>query len=80
MVSVMSGTAPTGLSVGDTLPETTGYRLKRRLLGPALTNDQLAHERLTKKLALGVLSSDCISSSAYGTEEILLVLLPLFGL
>ncbi|MDX6229432.1 MAG: hypothetical protein QOI76_2822, partial [Frankiales bacterium] len=80
MVSVMSRTAPTGLSVGETLPETTGYRLKRKLLGPALTNDQLAHERLTKKLALGVLSSDCISSSAYGTEEILLVLLPLFGL
>ncbi|MDX6207900.1 MAG: hypothetical protein QOE24_291 [Frankiales bacterium] len=80
MVSVMSRTAPTGLSVGDTLPETTGYRLKRKLLGPALTNDQLAHERLTKKLALGVLSSDCISSSAYGTEEILLVLIPLFGI
>ena len=66
--------------MGVTLPETTGYRLKRKLLGPALTNDQLAHERLTKKLALGVLSSDCISSSAYGTEEILLVLLPLFGI
>ena len=27
-----------------------------------------------------MLSSDCISSSAYGTEEILLVLLPMFGL
>jgi amino acid transporter len=80
MVSVMSGTAPVGLSVGELLPETTGYRLKRKLLGPALTTDQLGHERLTKKLALGVLSSDCISSSAYGTEEILLVLLPLFGI
>ena len=80
MVSVLSGTAPTGLSVGDSLPETTGYRIKRKLLGPALTNDQLGHQRLTKKLALGVLSSDCISSSAYGTEEILVVLLPMFGI
>jgi amino acid transporter len=81
MASVMSRTAPpSGLFVGESLPETLGYRLKRRFLGPALTNDQLAHERLTKKLALGVLSSDCISSSAYGTEEILLILLPLFGI
>ena len=80
MVSVLDGTAPAPLAVGVTLPETAGYRLKRKLLGPALTNDQLAHERLTKKLALGVLSSDCISSSAYGSEEILLILLPLFGI
>ena len=34
MVSVLSGTAPAGLSVGDALPETLGYRLKRKLLGP----------------------------------------------
>ena len=27
-----------------------------------------------------MLSSDCISSSAYGTEEMLIVLLPAFGL
>ena len=80
MVSVLSGTAPSGLSVDVSLPETSGYRLKRKLLGPALTNDQLEHERLSKRLALGVLSSDCISSSAYGTEEILIVLLPTFGL
>src|SRR5690242_2200669 len=80
MVSVLSGTAPTSLDVEVRLPETTGYRFKRKVLGPPLTNDQLAHERLSKKLALGVLSSDCISSSAYGTEEILLILLPLFGI
>ena len=80
MVSVLSGTAPAGLEVDVALPETTGYRLKSKFLGPPLTNDQLAHERLTKKLALGVLSSDCISSTAYGSEEILIVLLPLFGI
>jgi amino acid transporter len=57
------------------VPETLGYRLKRRLLGPPLINDQLQHERLSNPIALGVLSPDCISSSAYGTEEMLIELL-----
>ena len=63
-----------------TMPETVGYRLKRRLLGAPLTNDQLKDERLSKTLALGVLAPDCISSSAYGTEEILIELLPFAAL
>ncbi len=58
------------------LREPLNYRLKRRLLGPPLTNDQLGDERLSKKVALGVLAPDCISSSAYGTEQILVELLP----
>ena len=57
------------------VPETLGYRVKRRLLGPPLINDQLQHERLSTPIALGVLSPDCISSSAYGTEEMLIELL-----
>jgi hypothetical protein len=40
----------------------------------------LGEQRLTRPLALGVLSPDGISSSAYGTEEILIALLPLAGL
>jgi amino acid transporter len=56
------------------------YTVKRRLLGPPLVNEQLGEQRLSKKLALGVLSPDGISSSAYGTEEILIELLPLFGI
>src|SRR5450631_673342 len=72
--------APAALAGSADLPERLGYRLKRWALGPPLTTDQLQHERLSKKLALGVLSSDCISSSAYGSEEILLILLPMFGL
>ena len=64
------------LSRGDDLPETFSYSLKRRLLGPPLVNDQLGEERLSKPLALGVLSPDGISSSAYGSEEILIELLP----
>jgi amino acid transporter len=62
------------------LPETFSYTLKRKLLGPPLTNDQLGEQRLSKKIALGVLSPDGISSSAYGTEEMLIELLPVFGL
>ena len=62
------------------LPETVTYRLKRLLLGKPLVNASLHEEKLSKKSALGVLSSDCISSSAYGSEEMLIVLLPIFGL
>ena len=63
------------LTRGDNVPETFSYGLKRRLLGPPLVNDQLGEERLSKPLALGVLCPDGISSSAYGTEEILIELL-----
>ncbi len=59
---------------GD-LAEGLGYTLKRRLLGKPLINEQLGEQRLTKTLALGVLSPDGISSSAYGTEEILIELM-----
>ena len=62
------------------LPERFTYRFKRKVLGAPLVSAQLTHERLSKKAALGVLSSDCISSSAYGTEEMLIVLLAVFGM
>ncbi|MBO0788898.1 MAG: DNA-binding protein, partial [Actinobacteria bacterium] len=61
-------------------PEGLWYAVKRRLLGPPLVNAELGEQRLSKPLALGVLSPDGISSSAYGTEEILIGLLPLFGI
>ena len=63
------------LGGGNGLPETFSYSVKRRLLGPPLVNEQLGEERLSVPLALGVLSPDGISSSAYGTEEILIELL-----
>ncbi|MBK8734107.1 MAG: amino acid permease [Actinomycetales bacterium] len=62
------------------VPEDRGYQIKEALLGKALTNDAVEDEKLSKTLALGVLSSDCISSSAYGSEMMLLVMLPLFGM
>jgi len=49
--------------------------LKRWLVGDPLTTAQAAHERLSKTLALAIFSSNNISSVAYATEEILLVLI-----
>ena len=58
-----------GATDGD-IRESFGYSVKRRLLGPPMVNEQLNQERLSRPLALGVLSCDGISSAAYGTEEI----------
>jgi amino acid transporter len=49
-------------------------KLKRLVVGKALRTEQAIHERLSKKVALAVFSSDALSSTAYATEEILLVL------
>jgi amino acid transporter len=47
---------------------------KRLLVGrPLSTHDELSH-RLPKRIALTVFSSDALSSTAYATDEILLVL------
>jgi amino acid transporter len=62
------------------LNDPISYKLKRLLLGNPLNRHTLSHQRLSKRFALGVLSSDCISSSAYGSEQILLALIPAFGL
>src|ERR1700761_956249 len=61
-------------------PDPFWYTAKTKLLGPPLVNEQLGEQRLSKPLALGVLSPDGISSSAYGTEEILCALLPMAGM
>jgi amino acid transporter len=66
--------------MGTPLPESRAYRLKRRLLGPPLISDQLHTQRLGKPTALAVLSSDVMSSSAYATEQILRILIPVGGL
>ncbi|MFI2410628.1 APC family permease [Streptomyces sp. NPDC018947] len=55
------------------------YRVKRRLLGKPLTTERVSREKLGNRTALGVLASDCISSSAYGSEQILRVLVPAVG-
>ena len=59
-------------------PETPAGRawadVRHFLLGRALATSELGHERLSKVKALAIFSSDNLSSSAYATEEILLVL------
>src|SRR4051812_16882260 len=49
--------------------------VKRALVGDPLRSEQAAHEKLNNKTALAVFSSDALSSVAYSTEAILLVLL-----
>jgi amino acid transporter len=71
---------PVALQDHAHLKDSLSYKIKRRLLGGALNRHTLSHQRLDKKYALGILSSDCISSSAYGSEQILIALLPAFGL
>src|SRR6476660_6132671 len=49
-------------------------RLRAFVFGRPLSNEDELEERLSKKKALAIFSSDAISSSAYATEEILRVL------
>src|ERR1700742_1988899 len=53
---------------------------KRIFLGKPLISDDLEGEKLSNPVALGALSPDAISSTAYGTEQILIELLPAAGL
>lgn len=50
---------------------------KRILVGRPLATEEEHQHRLPKRTALAVFASDAISSTAYATEEILLVLVPL---
>ncbi|MFI9644343.1 amino acid permease [Micromonospora sp. NPDC051925] len=49
-------------------------RARRALLGPPLTSAAVLHERMRKLVALPVLSSDLLSSVAYGPEALVTVL------
>jgi amino acid transporter len=71
---------PVVLQQHSHLRDPLSYKIKRSLLGNPLNRHTLGHQRLAKRYALGILSSDCISSSAYGSEQILIALLPAFGL
>lgn len=53
--------------------------LKRFFIGRPIATTEDAHQRLSKKVALPVFASDAISSTAYATEEILIVFLSLAG-
>jgi amino acid transporter len=64
-----AASAPTS-GVGRTMAGIRGY-----LFGRPLASEEELGERLSKKKALAIFSSDAISSSAYATEEILRVLI-----
>ena len=53
--------------------------IKRFVVGEPLATSEEQHQRLGRPTALAVFASDAISSTAYATEEILLVLVPLAG-
>jgi len=54
--------------------------LKRLIVGPPIASSEEQHQRLGRPTALTVFASDAISSTAYATEEILLVLVPVVGM
>jgi amino acid transporter len=54
--------------------------LKRLLIGRPLSSREFEHQRLPKRLALGVFSTDAIASTAFATQEILVVLVPAAGM
>ena len=53
---------------------------KRILVGAPLPSTAASHERLSKKVGLAVFSSDAVASSAFATQEILHVLVPVAGM
>jgi amino acid transporter len=53
---------------------------KRAFLGKPMITDDLQHEKLSNPVALGALSPDAISSTAYGPEQIMVELLPAAGM
>jgi amino acid transporter len=55
-------------------------RFKRLVVGAPLATSEEHHQRLGKPTGLAVFASDAISSTAYASEEILLVLVPAAGL
>lgn len=72
VVTTSTGKAPIPTSLGDIA--------RRVFLGKPLITESLSTEKLSNGIALGALSPDAISSTAYGTEQILIELLPNAGL
>ena len=54
--------------------------VKRLLIGRPLSTREFEQQRLPKRLALGVFSTDAIASTAFATQEILVVLVPAAGM
>lgn len=62
------------------IPLSVGDVARRVFLGKPLITEDIRSEKLSNGVALGALSPDAISSTAYGPEQILIELLPHAGL
>jgi len=72
MTTPPGGQPPIPVSLSDVL--------KRVFLGKPLITEDANSEKLSNRVALGALSPDAISSTAYGPEQIMIELLPHAGL
>jgi amino acid transporter len=70
----------TDLADAARVPPSIFYMWKRVFLGKPMITDELQHEKLSNTVALGALSPDAISSTAYGPEQIMVELLPAAGM
>jgi amino acid transporter len=66
--------ASVAASVGESLAAQVAHRLRGLVLGPPLASTAVVQERMRKLIALPVLSSDALSSVAYGPEALMVVL------
>ena len=57
-----------------------GSLLKRVVVGKPIATDEADHQRLNKTIGLAVFSSDAISSTAYASGEVMLVLVGVGGI
>src|ERR1700742_4232623 len=70
----------TGQPDQETIPPSFSDVCKRCFLGKLMITSDLQHEKLSNGVALGALSPDAISSTAYGPEQIMVELLPAAGM
>jgi amino acid transporter len=75
-----SDTVVTAAERNGSIPPSFSDGWKRVFLGKPLTTEQLESERLSNPVALGALSPDAISSTAYGPEQVMIELLPRAGM
>src|SRR6516162_10079253 len=54
--------------------------VKRWLIGSPLSSEVLGEQRLNKRVALAVFGTDAVASTAFATQEILVVLVPAAGM
>ncbi len=61
--------------MATTARPTKASSLKTLLIGPRLLTADAPHQTISKKVGLAVFASDALSSTAYATDEILLILI-----